>query len=146
MTEETNSQALIYSQKGETKLYRDIIRSHYFKGGDKNEVNLALVFCLAVVLGVNEKKFKPLTNKEYITRTEVIKKNNHMYRFLESVAINHTSTLNVVNNSSQVFEIAEGYANEGITILYSKVFNHNKQADFDKELEYKFNLVAKKIV
>lgn len=132
--ENLESKSIVNAEKGESKLYREIVRSKHFSA-DKSDINLTTVFCLAVAMGLKDKNFKTLGNKEFITRTEYIKKDSTMMSFLQAVAVAHTNSLEILNDTNSVFEIAEAYANGGIRKLYALIFNQGVYADFEKIIE-----------
>ena len=139
----TQKKSLINCEKGTQRLYREIVSSRFFGSKDKQDINLVVVFCLAVAFGYSESKFKKIEKKDYITRVEYLSSNTDLIRFIEAVAISHRKSLEVLSSEKEVIEIAESYANGGITRLYSMVFQTTPGADFDKELELMISKVIK---
>jgi len=139
----TQKKSLINCEKGTQRLYREIVNSRFFGSKDKQDINLVLVFCLAVAFGYSENKFKELEKKDYITRAEYLSSNSDLIRFIEAIAISHSKSLGVLTSEKEVIGIAESYANGGITRLYSMVIQTTPGADFDKELEAMVKKVVK---
>lgn len=142
MVDETEGKALIFVEDGDRELYQKIAQTKYFKG-DRSELNLGKIFCLAMAIGFQQKRYVPLSKPQYITRKEYLIKNNHMRSFLFSVAIAHQKNLSILLNYNKVFEIAQSYANGGFKVLCARVFD-KQSADFDKELETEILSLARK--
>lgn len=139
MANKNKAQVVIHGSKGNKKLYDEVADSRYFK--DYSDGGMALIFCTAVAVGFKENKFKKISkNKDWITRGEYIKRNTNMMRFLEAVAISHVDSLEAVSEPRKVFEIAERYADGGITKLNSMVTGSD-EADFDKQVEGLMNKI-----
>lgn len=139
----TQRKSIINCEKGTQRLYREIISSRFFGSKDKQDINLVLVFCLAVAFGYSENKFKQIEKKDFITRAEYLSSNTDLIRFIEAIAISHRKSLEVLSSEKEIIEISESYANGGITRLYSMIFQATPGADFDKELESMISKIAK---
>lgn len=139
----TQRKSIINCEKGTQRLYREIISSRFFGSKDKQDINLVLVFCLAVAFGYSENKFKQIEKKDFITRAEYLSSNTDLIRFIEAIAISHRKSLEVLSSEKEIIEISESYANGGITRLYSMIFQTTPGADFDKELESMIGRIAK---
>lgn len=139
----TQRKSIINCEKGTQRLYREIIGSRFFGSKDKQDINLVLVFCLAVAFGYSENKFKQIEKKDFITRAEYLSSNTDLIRFIEAIAISHRKSLEVLSSEKEIIEISESYANGGITRLYSMICQTTQGADFDKELESMIGKIAK---
>jgi len=124
---------VINCEKGTKKLYDEINRSRYFR----YIKDLSTIFCLAAALGYKNNKYKELSSLHSggLIRAETMERNTDVIRFIESLAIHHAKSLGILSDERRVYEIAEAYANGGIRILYSMIFDNYQEGDFDKKIE-----------
>jgi len=133
---------IINCKKGDkTKYYEKISNSKFFQK-DK-DLGYPLIFCIAAVIGFNDKNYQEIKKKEWVIRTEYIDSNSNLKTLLQSIAIVAKTSIEILDEEGDIYKIAEGYANGGIKKLYSMVSNINGP-DFDKEIELQMNNIMKK--
>lgn len=133
------NKTIIDCEKGTYDLYKKISQTRLFKN-----LEYAQIFSLAAAIGFKDKNYKELSSVHSggLFRVSYVEKYTDMLRFIQSLAISHNKSLEIISQEKTVYEIAECYANGGIKKLYSMVFNKG-EADIDKELEAQINNLMK---
>lgn len=93
------------------------------------------VFMYALGIGFFYRKRQKLVKKVGTIPTRTL--SPHEIALLKAIAVAEKGSLDVLygENIKEVFEIAEEYANGGITTLYNMIFEEEKPGDIDKRME-----------
>jgi len=124
---------ILYIEKEDKEKYYDKILSKDSPIGRAKEIQNKHVFLLAAFYGFLHNAKNEITNRRDFVRTEYFTEEDKHLLF--TLAVKHSSDLHILNkdNYKEVFTIIEEYANAGVKILFSKIFN--EKASFKKILE-----------
>ena len=122
---------LIHCQEGTKKdIYEVLINEGPFK--DKT---LKDIFMIAMALGFKHNVRVPIKKQEWLFRTDQLPDNSEDYWIFKSIAISTEKDLNVLLDEKKICNIAQEYANGGISLLKEKVFSSSDFANFNKRFE-----------
>lgn len=129
MSKEDKTRAIVYVDERDFEIYKELIKSHYFKGMK----NIDLFLCAALVGLHVVGKPAPLDNSKKKDYFRVIdNKNKESMVILKSLAISKFNDVNILSDEDKLFSFCEDYANAGIKRL--NVWYNSNEDSFDNFL------------
>lgn len=109
----------------EDKRFYDYLTQEIFVGKERKEQ-----FLFAMAVGFKNEIRRPINSKEGFFRTEYL--NPEEKTLLNSVAMYHSGSVEVLHDLEEVYKIAEEFAHAGIRIIYDEATSGQPGSIFKK--------------
>lgn len=131
---------LINCQKGHRQDIYEVLQkdSKIFSNKDLKDI-----FMMALCIGYIHKTRLPISKKDFLFRTDQLPDNSEDYWIFKAIVVSSERNMDILLDEKQICEIAEEYANAGITLLKDNVLQSDDYADFSKRLESELRDILK---